>query len=663
MPTVSLDWLFNECCVPEPNSGCWLWLLGGSDRYGKVRHDGRDRLAHIVAYELVNGPVPYGLVLDHKCRVTWCINPDHVEPVTQSVNVLRGKRSALKAPKTHCPRGHAYVPGNIRRASNGSMNCLTCAREKYHERKGLEGMSNQNDGPPAGQFPDDSGSAPQRNQSRGNGNFHGARQQRRDDPQFNVEAERQAFLHHVTDPAMQAEYAKLLGPDIDVKRFVSTAIDAVEQKPDLLNPAFRTSLFFALKKAAKQGLKPDGKEGALVPRWDNDAKTKVVQWQPMVWGVVRAGRRAGAVKKITADLVFAGEPFRFIKGDEERIEHEWLPDVRSRAYALLRPVQSDVPEDGSTTDIQGFWDQVAAAYCIVESPDGTKTRRAMPRERLLNLRDFSRAKGGPWNSVWLDEMMLKAAVLFTMKHVETDTADEKVRAFREALEQDMDVDLDENDGPVIEQRPTAMAALPAPGRKLDNIMDQLNAQKAREAEKIQIGATSQQDDRPQQRQQQMPAQADAGEGRPSEQTVPGKNTENPPQSGAGGAPASAPVQRTPPSDQQPNQERQEARQAPPSTETRQQPQETKKATQPPPAAVVAPNSPEAAARKFVSDTKQDIAMTASQEGIDAVLKNKAIASRIARLQEVFPKLYDELMGAISLKQQSFGPPDAMKEAA
>jgi hypothetical protein len=208
-----------------------------------------------------------------------------------------------------------------------------------------------------------------------------------------------------------------------------------------------------------------------------------------------------------------------------------------------------------------------------------------------------------------------------------------------------------------------MAALPAPGRKLDNIMDQLNAQKAREAEKIQVGATSQQDDGPQQRQQQMPAQADAGEGRPSEQTVPGKNTENPPQSGAGGAPASAPTERTPPSDQQPRQERQEARQAPPLTEMRQQPQETKKVTQPPPATVVAPNSPETAARKFVSDTKQDIAMTASQEGLDAALKSKAIASRIARLQEVFPKLYDELMGAISLKQQSFGPPDAMKEAA
>ena len=72
----------------------------------------------------------------------------------------------------------------------------------------------------------------------------------------------------------------------------------------------RPSLLFSLKKAARLNLRPDGSEGALIPRWDNDARTKLVSFQPMYKGTLRLGRRAGAVKEVVADIVFAGEPFR-----------------------------------------------------------------------------------------------------------------------------------------------------------------------------------------------------------------------------------------------------------------------------------------------------------------------------------------------------------------
>lgn len=308
-----------------------------------------------------------------------------------------------------------------------------------------------------------------------------AYQQRRPAPlPFDVATERAAFVRYILDPAMKAEYSKLLGPDIDVDRFVSTAIDLVEQKPDLLNPEFRSSLFFSLKKAAKQGLKPDGKEGALVPRYDNDAKCRVVQWQPMVQGIMKAGRRAGALRKLVADLVFAGEIFRFTRGDEEKIEHIQDMEVRSAAYQKLRPKPTDGydGEEGTKIDIDGFWEQVVGAYCVIEAPDGTKTRRAMPRERLLNLRDFAKSKSGPWHSVWVDEMITKAVILYTAKHIETDASDvHKMTAFRDAMEQDMmDGDFEEGRNRTIEHVPPK-PALASPSSSLDRLSQQLMARK------------------------------------------------------------------------------------------------------------------------------------------------------------------------------------------
>lgn len=74
-------------------TGCWVWArpIPECNRYPQFKK----RNAHIVFYEERVGPVPYGLELDHICRNTLCVNPDHLEPVTHTENVRRGAHTKL----------------------------------------------------------------------------------------------------------------------------------------------------------------------------------------------------------------------------------------------------------------------------------------------------------------------------------------------------------------------------------------------------------------------------------------------------------------------------------------------------------------------------------------------------------------------------------------
>jgi hypothetical protein len=94
---------------------CWLWTGGKTGLgYGQLGVNGHKSLAHRWIYEVCNGPVPAGLELDHLCRIPRCVNPDHLEPVTHRINMLRGETLAAKeASKTHCPRGHSYSGENL----------------------------------------------------------------------------------------------------------------------------------------------------------------------------------------------------------------------------------------------------------------------------------------------------------------------------------------------------------------------------------------------------------------------------------------------------------------------------------------------------------------------------------------------------------------------
>lgn len=75
-------------------TGCILWRGRIScNGYGNLTVNGLDYRAHRVAYVLAKGPISAGRVLDHSCRRRACVNPDHLEVVTQRENVVRGVRT------------------------------------------------------------------------------------------------------------------------------------------------------------------------------------------------------------------------------------------------------------------------------------------------------------------------------------------------------------------------------------------------------------------------------------------------------------------------------------------------------------------------------------------------------------------------------------------
>lgn len=77
-----------EYSIPEPNSGCWLWLRGVSQEgYGRLRVNGKAQSAHRVSYEEYVGPIPDGLYVCHHCDTPGCINPEHLFVGTNQDNM------------------------------------------------------------------------------------------------------------------------------------------------------------------------------------------------------------------------------------------------------------------------------------------------------------------------------------------------------------------------------------------------------------------------------------------------------------------------------------------------------------------------------------------------------------------------------------------------
>ncbi len=102
--------------IPEPMSGCWLWLGGlrdKKDQYGCFGWEGKTWRSHRLVYTFLVAPVAAELDIDHLCRNHFCCNPDHLEPVTRKQNIARGVGVAPNnLRKTHCPQGHPYNEEN-----------------------------------------------------------------------------------------------------------------------------------------------------------------------------------------------------------------------------------------------------------------------------------------------------------------------------------------------------------------------------------------------------------------------------------------------------------------------------------------------------------------------------------------------------------------------
>lgn len=116
---------------------CWPWVASrdrqGYGRFVRVR---APEMAYRIAYELLVGPIPDGLVIDHLCRNPPCVNPAHLEPVTRQENFRRGLHRGRSSGKTHCDNGHEFTAENTYEW-RGTRQCRECRRLRnpYDDRK------------------------------------------------------------------------------------------------------------------------------------------------------------------------------------------------------------------------------------------------------------------------------------------------------------------------------------------------------------------------------------------------------------------------------------------------------------------------------------------------------------------------------------------------
>lgn len=182
------------------------------------------------------------------------------------------------------------------------------------------------------------------------------------------------------------EFVAALPKEVNAERFMRTLITTAQMRPELLD-ADRRSLIASCMKAAQDGLLPDGREAVL-----NVYKTQVgndwiqmVQYLPMVRGLLKTLRNSGEVSSVDAAAVYENDHFRFTRGDNPCIEHE--------------------PYDGD--DDPG---KVKAAYVIVKFDNGEIHREVMFRRDIEKVRGASKAGNGPAWAKWYDQMAIKSVI-------------------------------------------------------------------------------------------------------------------------------------------------------------------------------------------------------------------------------------------------------------
>lgn len=134
---------FEAKVMPEPMSGCWLWVASTNRcGYGQINMGLRPELAHRVSYEHHVGPIADGLHVLHSCDTPACCNPEHLFLGTHMDNMadmaakLRARGGDFQAAKTSCPQGHPYQGANLYVVpKTGKRHCRTCSKARDAKRR------------------------------------------------------------------------------------------------------------------------------------------------------------------------------------------------------------------------------------------------------------------------------------------------------------------------------------------------------------------------------------------------------------------------------------------------------------------------------------------------------------------------------------------------
>lgn len=124
------------------SDGCHLWMgyrhLKG---YGGTHVGGKAVYAHRLAWQIANGPIPEGMVIDHICRVRCCVNPRHLRLVTNRQNVTENSLSVVaeNTRKTRCPKCN----GEYRRRGDGTRRCLACHNATSNRQRTIQRAANR----------------------------------------------------------------------------------------------------------------------------------------------------------------------------------------------------------------------------------------------------------------------------------------------------------------------------------------------------------------------------------------------------------------------------------------------------------------------------------------------------------------------------------------
>lgn len=130
-----------DAFVPEPNSGCLLWLgYVDSKGYGQRRWRGKTIRVHRVAWEQAHGAIPLGVSVLHRCDVRSCANERHLYLGDQAQNVrdmyARGRaRSQTHAPVAACKHGHAFTEANTYTDKRNRRHCKRCRADRQNKAR------------------------------------------------------------------------------------------------------------------------------------------------------------------------------------------------------------------------------------------------------------------------------------------------------------------------------------------------------------------------------------------------------------------------------------------------------------------------------------------------------------------------------------------------